>query len=628
MQVGKRQSSGTKNLPEGWVIQSVGSAGEVRAGKALAANGPGLLRPYLRTKNVFDGRIVTDDVLRMPMTDADFARYELRHGDVLLNEGQSIELVGRCAIYRNEYSEPCAIQNQLVRFRAFAQTCPVFAHYLFRRCQATGVFASIALKTTSVAHLGVSRFQRLNLAWPGTRGEQEAIAEALADADGWVESLEMLIAKKREIKIGIVQQLFSGKPRLPGFSGEWRQTTIGAVADVKTGPFGSALHERDYVDNGTPIITVEHLGELGVVNENLPRVSDQDRRRLSAYALRTNDIVFSRVGSVDRNSIISASEDGWLFSGRLLRLRVERPDVSPSFLSYFFHSHDFKSRVRAVAVGQTMACLNTRLLSGVVVSLPSTVDEQIAIAEVLTGIDDEIRLLGRKLDKARQVRQGMMQNLLTGRIRLLDSEPPQKASMKLESEGGRSHNWQINEAVVISVLAKMFGSEQYPLGRKRYTKLSYLLHRHEERKAEGYLKKAAGPYNPSTKYGGPEKIALENKYVRRHKRANYEGFVEAEAIGKAQEYFDKWYGADAAQWLEQFRFSRNDDLELWATVDMAMVELRASGREATVGAVKDILRSHPEWLPKLDRDLFADSGISDAIVKCDQWFGNDRGSPS
>ena len=88
------------------------------AGKALAVRGAGPQRPYLRTKNVFDGRIDVSDVLQMPMTDAEFARYRLRHGDVLLNEGQSIELVGRSAMYRDEYPEPCAIQNQLVRFRA------------------------------------------------------------------------------------------------------------------------------------------------------------------------------------------------------------------------------------------------------------------------------------------------------------------------------------------------------------------------------------------------------------------------------------------------------------------------------------------------------------------------------
>src|SRR5207244_13322662 len=130
----------------------------------LAFRGPGRPTPYLRTDDVFDGRIDLDDVLQMPMTDSDLSRYCLQYGDVLLNEGQSLELVGRCAMYNGEYPEPCAIQNQLVRFRAREGVSANFTAHLFRHCQATGVFATIAMQTTSVAHLGVSRFHQLQLA--------------------------------------------------------------------------------------------------------------------------------------------------------------------------------------------------------------------------------------------------------------------------------------------------------------------------------------------------------------------------------------------------------------------------------------------------------------------------------
>ena len=85
---------------------------------------------------------------------------------------------------------------------------------------------------------------------------------------------------------------------------DWSVYTVSSIANVRTGPFGSSLHERDYVDDGTPIITVEHLGERGISRHNLPRVSDADRLRLKSYELRAGDIVFSRVGSVDRNALI------------------------------------------------------------------------------------------------------------------------------------------------------------------------------------------------------------------------------------------------------------------------------------------------------------------------------------
>jgi type I restriction enzyme S subunit len=201
-------------IPEDWEVKSVGTMGDVRAGKALAARGPGQQRPYLRTKNVFDGRIDLDDVLQMPMTDADFSRYCLRYGDVLLNEGQSLELVGRCAMYQDEYPEPCAIQNQLVRFRAGDGVSAEFCAHLFRHCQKSGVFARIAMQTTSVAHLGVSRFAELQLAWPREAAEQEAIAAVLTDMDAGIAALEAKLAKARNIKQGMMQELLTGRIRL------------------------------------------------------------------------------------------------------------------------------------------------------------------------------------------------------------------------------------------------------------------------------------------------------------------------------------------------------------------------------------------------------------------------------
>ena len=198
---------------------------------------------------------------------------------------------------------------------------------------------------------------------------------------------------------------------------EWASASLSVFADVKTGPFGSALHESDYVNDGTPIITVEHLGERGVVHENLPYVSDADWNRLRIYSLQPGDIVFSRVGSVDRNALIRDAEDGWLFSGRLLRVRTRKGNVYPPYLSFYFHSEPFKHRVRAVAVGQTMASLNTQILNGLHVVLPA-LPEQRAIAMALSDVDALLGGLERLVAKKRELQQAAMQQLLTGETRL------------------------------------------------------------------------------------------------------------------------------------------------------------------------------------------------------------------
>ena len=175
---------------------------------------------------------------------------------------------------------------------------------------------------------------------------------------------------------------------------EWKEYKLGEIADVQTGPFGSQLHMSDYKNEGTPIITVEHLGDNKIIHNNLPLVGDEDKNRLSKYVLSEGDIVFSRVGSVDRRAYVSANEDGWMFSGRCLRVRPSE-EVDSKYLSYYFGLEDFKETIRRIAVGATMPSINTSILSNVVVTLPS-LEEQRHIASILTSLDDKIDLLRRE----------------------------------------------------------------------------------------------------------------------------------------------------------------------------------------------------------------------------------------
>ena len=175
----------------------------------------------------------------------------------------------------------------------------------------------------------------------------------------------------------------------------FRRSRLGDVCDptdgIQTGPFGSQLHQKDYVTDGNPIITVEHLGENRISHQDLPCVTEHDGRRLSKYVLRKGDIVFSRVGSVDRRSLVRDEEDGWLFSGRCLRVRPNPDVIDSGYLSYFFGLPAFQDHMRSVAVGATMPSLNTKILSDVDVPYPP-LPEQRAIAHILGTLDDKIEL--------------------------------------------------------------------------------------------------------------------------------------------------------------------------------------------------------------------------------------------
>jgi len=162
------------------------------------------------------------------------------------------------------------------------------------------------------------------------------------------------------------------------------------LAKIQTGPFGSQLHKEDYVSVGTPIVTVEHLGKRMFTKQNLPLVSDVDKERLSKYTLTEGDIVFSRVGSVDRCSYVDDIHIEWLFSGRCLRVRPSK-GIFPLYLYYFFCYEKTKEFVRNIAVGATMPSINTKLMGEIPIVVPD-MKTQKNIASILDSIDSKIEL--------------------------------------------------------------------------------------------------------------------------------------------------------------------------------------------------------------------------------------------
>ncbi|WP_297672825.1 restriction endonuclease subunit S [Slackia sp.] len=171
------------------------------------------------------------------------------------------------------------------------------------------------------------------------------------------------------------------------------ERTLADVADIQTGPFGSQLHKEDYSDIGIPIVTVEHLGERAFSEQNLPLVHEEDANRLSKYRMKPGDIIFSRVGSVDRCSFADRSNDGWLFSGRCLRIR-SHGEYDPEFLYYYLSSNNVRRFIRNIAVGATMPSINTTLMGEIPIP-PTDPRVQSRVASVGTAIDKKISINNR-----------------------------------------------------------------------------------------------------------------------------------------------------------------------------------------------------------------------------------------
>ena len=221
-----------------------------------------------------------------------------------------------------------------------------------------------------------------------------------------------IIAKTSQITKKCVILVREARCFLGSFTFSWEQRKLGDISEIKTGPFGSTLHADDYVSDGTPIITTEHFktGALPRSKNGLPQVSDSDYKRLTAYTLDDGDIVFSRVGSVDINALITPFQSNWLFSGRVLRVRPQT-DISSQFLHTRLETESIKTDIRTRAVGQTMPSINTEILKITPLVLPSSAAEQEQIGSYFAALDNLITLHQRKFEKLTNVKKSMLEKM-------------------------------------------------------------------------------------------------------------------------------------------------------------------------------------------------------------------------
>ena len=253
---------------------------------------------------------------------------------------------------------------------------------------------------------------------PTQAEEREQLSSFFAKLDNLITLHQRKFEKLTNVKKSMLEKMFpqngSSYPeiRFKGFTDPWEQRKLGDISEIKTGPFGSTLHADDYVSDGTPIITTEHFktGALPRSKNGLPQVSDSDYKRLTAYTLDDGDIVFSRVGSVDINALITPFQSNWLFSGRVLRVRPQT-DISSKFLHTRLETESIKTDIRTRAVGQTMPSINTEILKITPLVLPSSAAEQEQIGSYFAALDNLITLHQRKLEKLQNIKKSMLEKM-------------------------------------------------------------------------------------------------------------------------------------------------------------------------------------------------------------------------
>lgn len=266
---------------------------------------------------------------------------------------------------------------------------------------------------STINHLYQKDFVKFCFPLPNSE-EQVAIAAALSDVDSLISALTKKIEKKKAIKQGLMQQLLTGKKRLPGFNDKWKSMLLGDIAEVKDGTHQTPQYVKS---GGKPFYSVENVTADDF--KNVKHISLEEHKALTSnYRMEKGDVLMTRIGSIGCCKYVDWDVDASFYVSLALLKINEKYDSK--FISYLSNIKSFKEEVMlnslVFAIPQKINLGNISLIK---VYIPTSKAEQTAIANILSDCDSEIAALEEKRDKYKEIKQGMMQQLLTGKIRLI-----------------------------------------------------------------------------------------------------------------------------------------------------------------------------------------------------------------
>ena len=576
--------------------------------------------PIINVGDLYKSSPIANDKLELfNATAEEIKRYQVFNGDLFFTRSSIVPSgIAFCNWYRCSEKKAVVFDSHVVRFKT--NTDVVNPMYLYLACirpDARKYFLANA-KTATMTTIDQTVLGRCPIPYPALK-EQTAIAEAVSDADNLIFYLQKLIEKKKAIKQGTMQELLTGKIRLPGFDEEWRTYKLGELgsfdkgcgisrAESNTGNFPAVRYGELYTKH-TDYVKQYYSCISGDVAQTAKRVTFGDI--LFAASGETKEEIGVCAAIVDRRDI---------FAGGDIVVFTPTTEINPIFFGTLLNMPFVQKQKSERGQGDAVVHIHADSLSEIIISMPEK-NEQEAIATVIKDFNDEIEQLERKLAKYQQIKQGMMQELLTGRIRLVDADDKEQPKTQIFQERQPAHNQHFDDAVMIAGIVNAFYSEKYPLGRKKVQKLLYLVRRKEQADISAFHKKAAGPYADEVRYKGGEPIAQKNKYIQVKRSEKGSRFEKGMQMQQALTYLQDWGKQGDVDWLvSQFQYTSVNELELLATVDMAICDLQREGKEISVASIKDLIRSNKEWRDKLKKTYFRDSDIQRAIKKCEDLF--------
>ncbi|RJQ71869.1 MAG: restriction endonuclease subunit S [Desulfobacteraceae bacterium] len=405
-------------IPEDWAVTTLEqttvpqrpiSYGIVQTGPAVA-NGV----KCIRVVDIVNGNIKDDNLITTSEEISNaYKRTKLKNGDLVIALRGKI---GELAIVHKEIEG-----SNLTRGIALISQKKRFCSEYYKQYLSSSISKSRLqnlLNGSALQELPIATLRGFKVTVPST-DEQHAIATALSGVDALIAALDKLIAKKRAIKSAAMQQLLTGKKRLPGFGGNWEKVKLGKLFSFKNG----LNKAKGFFGYGTPIVNYMDVFQSPVIYaSNLEGRVSLSKAELKSFDVKKGDVFFTRTSETPEEigiaSVIFDDPVNTVYSGFVLRARSLDDRLSDRFKAYCFSSTFIRKQIITKASYTTRALTNGRILSEIVLPLPSK-PEQDAISTVFFDMDAEIKALESRRTKTQAIKQAMMQELLTGRIRLI-----------------------------------------------------------------------------------------------------------------------------------------------------------------------------------------------------------------
>jgi type I restriction enzyme, S subunit len=413
----KRTEAGV--IPHDWDVKRLKDFASVRGGKRLplgrTLTAKPTSHPYIRVSDMRPGGVALGDIRYVP--DDVFPvikNYRIFSDDLFISVAGTLGLVGKIS----PRLDGANLTENADRITCIKCDQDFLLYYLSTH----RIQSSIDSVRTVGAQpkLALNQIENFKIALPPTKTEQRAIADSLRDVDACLSGLNRLIVKKRDLKQAAMQQLLSGKTRLTGFHGEWQLLKMADDSTLKARIGWQGLTTTEYLTSGSYyLLTGTDFAQGKVTWATCCFVSEQRYAQDRNIQVRSKDILLTKDGTIGKVGFVDDLPGPATLNSGVFVIRPKNESYDPKFFFYVLTSRIFDDFLTKLQAGSTISHLYQKDFVNFSFKAPPTVKEQTAIAEVLTDMDAELAASEQRFDKTRDLKQAMMQQLLTGETRLI-----------------------------------------------------------------------------------------------------------------------------------------------------------------------------------------------------------------